>query len=71
MGTAGGILVLLLGKVFGTGSVQNQLMDYRWFVATVCGIMLVALTTFILTVKEKKWNNEQSITMNGVKNSLN
>ena len=58
MGTAGGILVLLLGKVFGTGSVKNQLMDYRWFVATVCGIMLVALTTFILTVKEKKWNKQ-------------
>ena len=58
MGTAGGILVLLLGKLFGTGSVKNQLMDYRWFVATVCGIMLVALTTFILTVKEKKWNQE-------------
>ena len=58
MGTAGGILVLLLGKLFGTGSVQNQLMDYRWFVATVCGIMLVALTTFILTVKEKKWNQQ-------------
>ena len=58
MGTAGGILVLLLGKVFGTGSVKNQLMDYRWFVATVCGIMLIALVTFILTVKEKKWNQE-------------
>ena len=58
MGTAGGILVLLLGMVFGTGKVQNQLMDYRWFVATVCGIMLVALTTFVLTVKEKKWNQE-------------
>ena len=58
MGTAGGILVLLLGKLFGTGSVQNQLMDYRWFVATVCGIMLVALTTFVLTVKEKKWNQQ-------------
>ena len=58
MGTAGGILVLLLGMVFGTGKVQNQLMDYRWFVATVCGIMLIALTVFILTVKEKKWNQE-------------
>lgn len=58
MGTAGGILVLLLGMVFGTGKVQNQLMDYRWFVATVCGIMLIALTVFILTVKEKKWNQQ-------------
>lgn len=58
MGTAGGILVLLLGKLFGTGSVENQLMDYRWFVATVCGIMLIALTVFVLTVKERKWNQE-------------
>lgn len=58
MGTAGGILVLLLGKAFGTGSVENQLMDYRWFVATVCGIMLIALTVFVLTVKERKWNQE-------------
>lgn len=58
MGTAGGILVLLLGMVFGTGKVENQRMDYRWFVATVCGIMLIALAVFILTVKEKKWNQE-------------
>lgn len=58
MGTAGGILVLLLGTIFGTGKVKNQLMDYRWYIATVCGIMLIALTVFILTVKEKKWNAE-------------
>lgn len=58
MGTAGGILVLLLGTVFGTGKVENQLMDYRWYIATICGIMLIALAVFILTVKEKKWNAE-------------
>lgn len=58
MGTAGGILVLLLGMIFGTGSVKNQMMDYRWYIATVCGIMLIALSVFILTVKEKKWNAE-------------
>ncbi len=58
MGTAGGILVLLLGMVFGTGKVKNQLMNYTWFVLTVCGIMLVALAIFVLTVKEKKWNGE-------------
>ena len=58
MGTAGGILVLLLGMVFGTGQVKNQLMNYTWFVLAVCGIMLAALITFILTVKEKKWNAE-------------
>lgn len=58
MGTAGGILVLLLGMLFGTGKVKNQLMSYTWFVVAVCGIMLVALIVFVLTVKEKKWNTE-------------
>lgn len=58
MGTAGGILVLLLGMVFGTGKVSNQLMSYTWFVVTVCAIMVVALVVFILTVKEKRWNKE-------------
>lgn len=58
MGTAGGILVLLLGMIFGTGKVQNQVMSYTWFVVAVCGIMLTALIVFIFTVKEKKWNAE-------------
>ena len=58
MGTAGGILVLLLGMLFGTGQVKNQMMSYTWFVLAVCGIMLVALIIFILTVREKKWNAE-------------
>jgi MFS family permease len=35
MGTAGGILVLLLGTVFGTGKVQNALMNYTTFFAIV------------------------------------
>lgn len=56
MGTAGGILVLLLGMVFGTGKVQNQMMPYTWYVAAVCGIMAVALAVFILTVREPAWN---------------
>lgn len=58
MGTAGGILVLLLGMVFGTGKVQNQMMSYTWYVAAVCGIMAVALAVFILTVREPAWNAE-------------
>lgn len=58
MGTAGGILVLVLGMIFGTGKVANQLMNYTAFVGAVCGIMLVALVVFMLTVKEKKWNAE-------------
>lgn len=58
MGTAGGILVLVLGMIFGTGKVANQTMSYTAFVVTVCGIMAVALLVFMLTVKEKKWNKE-------------
>ena len=58
MGTAGGILVLLLGMIFNTSAVKNQMMSYTWFVVAVCGIMLGALIVFMLTVKEKKWNAE-------------
>ena len=58
MGTAGGLLVLVLGMIFGTGAVKNQLMSYTWFVVAVCGIMLAALIVFVLTVKEKRWNAE-------------
>ena len=58
MGTAGGILVLLLGIIFDTSAVKNQMMSYTWFVVAVCGIMLAALIVFMLTVKEKKWNAE-------------
>lgn len=58
MGTAGGILVLVLGMILGTGKVKNQMMSYTWFVLAVCGIMLVSLVVFMFTVKEKKWNGE-------------
>ena len=58
MGTAGGLLVLVLGLLFGTGKVANQIMNYTWFVAAVCGIMLAALIVFMITVKEKRWNAE-------------
>ncbi len=58
MGTAGGLLVLVLGMIFGTGAVKNQMMSYTGFVAAVCGIMLAALVVFLLTVKEKRWNIE-------------
>ena len=58
MGTAGGILVLLLGMIIGTGQVKNQMMSYTGFVCAVCGIMLAALIVFMLTVKEKRWNAE-------------
>ena len=58
MGTAGGILVLLLGMIFKTSALKNQMKTYTWFVVAVCGIMLAALVVFVLTVKEKRWNAE-------------
>ena len=58
MGTAGGILVLLLGMVFATSAVKNSLMSYTTFYFVIAGIMLAALIAFIFTVKEVKWAKE-------------
>ena len=58
LGTAGGMLVLVLGIVFGTGKAFNQHMSYTWFVLAVCALMVVGLIIFILTVKEKLWADE-------------
>lgn len=56
MGTAGGILVLVLGMVFATS--KNKFMEYTPYVIAVCAIMLTGLVVFMLTVKEKKWAEE-------------
>ena len=56
MGTAGGILVLVLGMIFNTSG--NKYMQYSWYVVAVCAIMLSGLCVFILTVKERKWAAE-------------
>ena len=53
MGTAGGILVLALGIVFGTS--KNLYMSYVGYVIAVVAIMLGGLIVFMLTVKEKSW----------------
>lgn len=58
MGTAGGILVLVLGKLFGTGRAVNALMSYTTFFACVAGLMLVGLAIFIWRVREVKWASE-------------
>ncbi len=58
LGTAGGMLVLVLGIVFGTGKAYNQMMSYTWFVGAVCLLMVVGLLVFILTVKENAWARE-------------
>ena len=58
MGTAGGILVLVLGMVFATSAVQNALMSYTTYYLVIAGIMLVALAIFLLTVREPAWSKE-------------
>ena len=58
MGTAGGIIVLVLGMVFGTS--KNLFMTYSGYIAAVCAVMLLGLVIFLFTVKEKEWANEMA-----------
>ena len=60
MGTAGGILVLVLGMVFSTSAVQNAMMSYTVYYAVIAAIMLGALTLFLCTVREPKWAAEMA-----------
>lgn len=55
-GTAGGIIVLVLGMVFATS--KNLYMEYTGYVLAVCAVMLLGFVLFLLTVKEKKWAAE-------------
>lgn len=55
MGTAGGIVVLILGIVFSTSSVINGFMSYTVYYAVIAGLMLVSLAIFLLTVREPAW----------------
>jgi Na+/melibiose symporter-like transporter len=55
MGTAGGILVLVLGMIFATSKIY---MKYTVYVIAVCAIMLIGLIVFIFTVKEQRWASE-------------
>ena len=58
MGTGGGILVLVLGMVFATSAVHNQLMNYTVYYCVIAGIMLASLAIFLLSVKEKAWSKQ-------------
>ena len=60
MGTAGGILVLVLGMVFATSAVQNALMSYTVYYGVIAAIMLTALGIFLATVREPKWAKEMA-----------
>ncbi len=58
MGSAGGVAILVLGIVFGTGKTENALMNYTIFFAVVAGLMLVSLLIFLWQVKEVKFARE-------------
>ena len=58
MGTAGGIIILVLGMVFATSAVKNQLMNYYVYYGVVAGLMLLALAIFRFTVREKAWSKQ-------------
>ena len=58
MGSAGGIIVLILGMVFATGALQNAMMSYTAYFAVISALMLVSLLIFMLTVKEPRFVQE-------------
>ena len=58
MGSAGGILALILGMVFATSSVRNAMMPYTGYFTVISVIMLLALLAFMLTVKEPRFVEE-------------
>lgn len=55
MGTAGGIVVLVLGIVFATSAVRNAFMSYTVYYGVIGGLMLLSLAIFAFTVKEPAW----------------
>ena len=55
MGSFGGISVLVLGMLFGTGAAANALMTYGLFFGVVSAIMVMALVVFVLFVREPQW----------------
>lgn len=58
MGAAGGVIVLGLGMLLGTGKASNALMSYTLFFGIIAGIMLVSLALFLWLVREPRWAAE-------------
>lgn len=58
MGYVGGILVLVLGKVFATDAPKNAMMSYAGYFGAVAALMLIALVVFLVKVKEPAWAKE-------------
>ncbi len=60
MGYTGGILVLVLGKIFATDAPKNAMMSYVGYFGAVAALMLVALLVFLVKVKEPAWCADMS-----------
>lgn len=58
MGSAGGVLVLVLGMVFQTGSAKNAMMPYTLYFSVIAGIMLLSLALFLWRVREPRFVEE-------------
>ena len=58
MGYTGGIIVLVLGKVFATDAPRNAMMSYIGYFGAVAALMVVALIVFLVKVKEPDWVNQ-------------
>ena len=76
MGTAGGILVLVMGIVFATSAVRNALMNYYLYYGIIAALMLGSLAIFLLKVREPQWvaqmqeNDQPEETEDGQKRRL-
>ena len=55
MGAVGGIIVLIMGMVFKTGSPANSYMSYVPFFISVSALMLISLVIFIKKVDEPRF----------------
>jgi Na+/melibiose symporter-like transporter len=58
MGAVGGILILGLGILFGTGKPERALMSYSLFFLSVGALMLAALAVFLAFVRERRLVDE-------------
>lgn len=59
MGTAGGIIILVFGMLFKTGTPGRT--DFSPYIFAVCGVMLIGLVIFTVFVKENKWVKEMEL----------
>lgn len=58
MGAVGGLLILGLGILFGTGEPEKALMSYALFFLSVGALMLAALAVFLARVREGRLVDE-------------